>query len=305
MAKIMVVDDEALMLKLVSASLEEAGHETLCVQDPRDALTLVEAASLDGFVLDIVMPEMSGWDVLAKLRSHPKTKSLPIIILTSLAEPPYRVRALREGANDCLSKPFDPEELVARLEGLLAYRSEDVSELQGNLTINPLHNLLQFLAEAGKPGYLKIFSKEGAGSLFMFGDGSITAEYLNFVGMEAGEALLELTEGSFRFHLADAANHPQTLEPFDFNRMLFKAAWVADELSARESHLPDPEAPLAILTLTARFPSKFSFLPLAKMALRLRDEPGSSMNDLIAAKMASSERTRLAVALLVEYKVAR
>jgi len=304
MSKFIIVDDDPFSLELVKAAFEEAGHQAQCFQDPRQLAEAVDTVEADGFVLDVVMPEMSGWELLSLLRGHPRTKTAPIIILTSLAEPPYRVRALREGADDCVNKPFDAEELVARMDVVQSYRIKPNADLQGSLEANPLHHVLQYLAVERKAGTLEVFAGDESGRFRIYPEGSAIASFRNLLGADACEAMLELNHGSFRFRSENAESKADAAA-IDINQMLFKSAWVADELSARIEALPDPEAPVAIVGKSARFPSKFSFLPLAEIAQYLRDNLGTSLNELIGIGLASPARTRLSVALLVERGVAK
>ncbi len=122
MAKILLVDDEPDILFTLRLSFEQEGHEVIATQHPREVLALVESEAPDALLLDIMMPEMSGWEVLAELRRRPEHRALPVVLLTALHDTADRVRGLRAGADDYQLKPFEPEELLARVEGLIARR---------------------------------------------------------------------------------------------------------------------------------------------------------------------------------------
>lgn len=119
MATILVVDDDAAILLVIEAALQKAGHRVLGFTDPERAAEAAERTAVDGAILDIMMPGRSGYDLLEALRSDPRTQLLPVLFLSSLDSAPERVRGLREGADDYLGKPFDPEELSLRLDRLL------------------------------------------------------------------------------------------------------------------------------------------------------------------------------------------
>jgi DNA-binding response OmpR family regulator len=121
LAKLLVSDDEPQVLELVSLVLEGAGHSVVTTSDPRSVYALAAGGDFDGIILDVNMP-VSGFELLNRLRSDEITASLPILFLSGLAEPPDRARGLREGADDYLVKPFEPAELVLRVERLLAWR---------------------------------------------------------------------------------------------------------------------------------------------------------------------------------------
>ncbi|MCB1054986.1 MAG: protein kinase [Acidobacteria bacterium] len=126
MATILVVDDDPAILLVIEAALQKAGHRVLGYTDPERAAQAAERTAVDAAILDIMMPGRSGYDLLGALRSDPRTQLLPVLFLSSLDSAPERVRGLREGADDYLGKPFDPEELSLRLDRLLV-RSRLVS----------------------------------------------------------------------------------------------------------------------------------------------------------------------------------
>jgi DNA-binding response OmpR family regulator len=123
MAKILLIDDEEDILFLLERTFTKAGHVVVSTSDPRRALPLICNGSFDAIVLDVMMPEISGWDLLSQIRERKETKSIPILMLTALSSVSDRVRGLRGGADDYLTKPFEPDELVARVEALVHRRA--------------------------------------------------------------------------------------------------------------------------------------------------------------------------------------
>ncbi len=123
MATILVVDDDPTILVVIEAALKAAGHAVLAFEDSDEAMAVVEETKVSAAVLDIMMPGRSGYELLSQLQAQPQTRGLPVLFLSSLDSPPERIRGLREGADDYLGKPFDPEELVLRVERLVE-RSE-------------------------------------------------------------------------------------------------------------------------------------------------------------------------------------
>lgn len=122
MAKLLVSDDDAQILELVSLILRTSGHEVVATSDPRQVQPLAAANRPDAIILDVLMP-VSGFEVLSELRLDPRTSTVPILFLSGLGEGSDRVRGLREGADDYLVKPFEPAELVLRVERLIAWRA--------------------------------------------------------------------------------------------------------------------------------------------------------------------------------------
>jgi serine/threonine protein kinase len=126
-AKLLVSDDDAQVLELVSLILRSSGHEVVATSDPREVQPLAAANRPDAIILDVLMP-VSGFEILSELRVDPQTATVPILFLSGLGEGSDRVRGLREGADDYLVKPFEPAELVLRVERLIAWRASHPRE---------------------------------------------------------------------------------------------------------------------------------------------------------------------------------
>jgi DNA-binding response OmpR family regulator len=114
--RILVVDDEARLVSLVRGYLEGEGYEVASAGDGRAALILTRQFSPDLIVLDLMMPEMDGWEFLRLLR---RESNAPVIMLTARVEEADRIAGLEMGADDYLTKPFSPRELVARVRAVL------------------------------------------------------------------------------------------------------------------------------------------------------------------------------------------
>jgi two-component system, OmpR family, alkaline phosphatase synthesis response regulator PhoP len=113
---ILVVDDEASIRKIAQAYLEQAGFRVVCVENGLDALRQVEADPPDLILLDLHLPGMDGMEVAARVRER---SDVFILMLTARTDEADRVAGLRIGADDYLTKPFSPRELVARVEAIL------------------------------------------------------------------------------------------------------------------------------------------------------------------------------------------
>lgn len=116
MADVLIVDDDGHIRDVVRFALEKAGHAVREAADGAQALRLFGEAPADVVVLDILMPEMDGLEVCRKLREH---SDVPILFLSSRDEELDRVLGLEIGADDYVTKPFSPRELVARVKALL------------------------------------------------------------------------------------------------------------------------------------------------------------------------------------------
>jgi diguanylate cyclase len=121
---VMMVDDDPLMLEVVQTFLEEAGYTSfVTTSQPKEALGLIAQRQPDILLLDLMMPEMNGFQILEGLRSQEQLRYTPVIILTAESEPEARLKALELGATDFLTKPVDPSELRLRLRNALAFKA--------------------------------------------------------------------------------------------------------------------------------------------------------------------------------------
>jgi DNA-binding response OmpR family regulator len=115
-ARILVVDDEVDILDLLSDLLGESGYEVVRAVDGREAIRALFHAQPDLVILDVAMPEMDGWQTLERIRD---VTDVPVLMLTARAGEDDKVRGLRAGANDYVTKPFSTRELLARIDALL------------------------------------------------------------------------------------------------------------------------------------------------------------------------------------------
>ena len=116
---ILIADDEPNQLELMHFNLKGAGFSIIKASNGLEALELIENHSPDLIILDWMMPKMSGIDVCRTLRSRSETKQIPIIILSARSEDSDKSLGLDTGADDYISKPFSPKELVSRVKALL------------------------------------------------------------------------------------------------------------------------------------------------------------------------------------------
>lgn len=129
MARILVSDDDPQVLRIVSRILEHAGHEVIRTEDPLTVVPLAKKSNFDAIILDVMTTPLSGFEILGALRSTATTSSVPVLLLSGRAiSGADRVRGLREGADDYLVKPFEPEELELRVKNLIAWRARGGEE---------------------------------------------------------------------------------------------------------------------------------------------------------------------------------
>jgi adenylate cyclase len=116
-ASILVAEDDAVARATLTRALEQEGHRVTIATDGRRALELLATEAFDAVLLDIVMPEVDGFEVLARMKADPRFRHLPVIVITSIDDVTSAIRCIEMGADDYLTKPFDPVLLRARLGG--------------------------------------------------------------------------------------------------------------------------------------------------------------------------------------------
>lgn len=128
MAVILVVDDEAPIQELLKFNLEKEGYTVLVAYDGPSALKIVEEKLPDLVILDVMLPGMDGMEVCNQLRQSPKSRDIPVIMLTAKVEEIDKVLGLELGADDYLTKPFSPRELLARIHARLRRIKPQIQE---------------------------------------------------------------------------------------------------------------------------------------------------------------------------------
>ena len=150
-ATILLVEDEPAIQELIAANLMRAGHHVVRAGDAETAQRIVRDALPDLILLDWMLPGMSGVEFAKRLRGEERTRSIPLIMLTARGEETDKVLGLESGADDYITKPFSPRELVARIKAVLRRRApettEDAVDL-GGLRLDPATHRL---AAGGNP----------------------------------------------------------------------------------------------------------------------------------------------------------
>lgn len=139
-ASVLIVEDDASIRELLVINLETAGHETLIAESAEVAETQITAHLPDLIILDWMLPGQSGPQFAARLRANPRTRDVPIIMLTARADELDRVTGLEQGADDYMVKPFSPKELLARIKAVLRRRKPQATDdlvIAGDLNLDP------------------------------------------------------------------------------------------------------------------------------------------------------------------------
>ncbi|MDP1548723.1 MAG: phosphate regulon transcriptional regulator PhoB [Nitrosomonas sp.] len=137
---ILIVEDEPAIQELIALNLKRAGHMVLCADSAEQAKKMVNNVLPDLVLLDWMLPDMSGIEFARKLRREDRTKAIPIIMLTARIQESDKIAGLEAGADDYITKPFSPRELLARIKAVLRRRlpemSDEIIEM-GGLRLDP------------------------------------------------------------------------------------------------------------------------------------------------------------------------
>lgn len=139
-ASILVVEDEPAIQMLIATNLRRHGHDVMTTLDAESAMRRVKETLPDLILLDWMLPGMSGLEFARRLRAEPRTREVPIIMLTAKGEEQDKILGLEGGADDYITKPFSPRELMARIQAVLRRGRPQASEevvTAGGLKLDP------------------------------------------------------------------------------------------------------------------------------------------------------------------------
>lgn len=151
-SNILIVEDEPAIAELLAINLQHAGHCPIRAGNAEEAMRLIRDVLPDVLLIDWMLPGMSGTSLARTLRADPRTKNIPIILLTARSEESDKVQGLDAGADDYVTKPFSPKELLARIRAVLRRRAPQLTDEQveiGGLVVDPASRRAQFRGEDG------------------------------------------------------------------------------------------------------------------------------------------------------------
>jgi len=181
--KILVADDEECVHRLIARALENARYELIIARDGAEAMELAKSAGPDLVVLDVRMPRKNGWEVLRELRLQPRTRATPVIMLTGCSDLADEVEGLEMGADDYITKPFEINDLRARVTSVLRRN-------QINLCANPLTRL------PGNPSIEEEVNRRialGRPFAFLYADIDRFKPYNDVYGFARGDGVIRAT----------------------------------------------------------------------------------------------------------------
>jgi DNA-binding response OmpR family regulator/Tfp pilus assembly protein PilZ len=204
MPRILVVEDELLLRQMMRDTLEPLPAGVIEAKDGEEALRLAAAEQPDLIICDVIMPGLTGYDVAVALKDDPRTAEIPLIFLSALGTSDHKVRGLELGADDFLTKPVDPKELMARVKAILRRATPLLPEApassavaSGNLQAMSLATLARSLELERRNARLVLTREREVGAI-VFVNGRISRA---FQGARRGDAavyhLLTWEEGSF------------------------------------------------------------------------------------------------------------
>lgn len=130
MARILVIDDDRSLLQMMQIMLQKAGHEPILVDNGEKGIEMALEAQPDMAIVDIMMPEVSGYDVCRRLRADPRTMTIPLLILTARSQPMDREMATEAGADDFVTKPVTLDDLINHVNDLLRVGAMNIPKRQ-------------------------------------------------------------------------------------------------------------------------------------------------------------------------------
>jgi DNA-binding response OmpR family regulator len=120
LTKILIIDDDPDLLLLLNKMLKRIGAETVVAENGESGMALMKAQRFDLLVLDLMLPDIDGYEILKRIRADEELKDLPVLILSARADPDAINRGLEAGANGYLTKPYLPNTLTSRVRAILA-----------------------------------------------------------------------------------------------------------------------------------------------------------------------------------------
>jgi CheY-like chemotaxis protein len=229
---------------MIREFFEGVGYQVEVAGNGREALQELHPDPPEVIISDIVMPVMDGWELCEKVRADPATADIPFLFVTAVREVPDRVRGLRLGADDYITKPFSQEELLARVERILAkaerlraLEANGGTALTGHTSQLSITDLFQLLSLNGKSGLVRLIDNSGAQGEVHLDGGRIVHATLG--AMEGTKALFRLLDWEeSRFELDPMAEPPAVTITGDTTGALMEALTQNDEMREILSGLP-------------------------------------------------------------------
>ncbi|WP_207678444.1 response regulator [Desulfonema magnum] len=195
---ILIIDDDQTYHVILEGYLRASGYEVIHAKDGSQGLKIMETQKPDLVLLDIQMPVMDGFKTLELIRKKKAFRDIPVFLLTSLVRETLKIKGLELGADDYITKPFNREEVLARIKAALRRVTRDSRSkgvMEGNLSDLGLSDLLQSMELGSKTA--SIFMKEIDGDIFIENGSLVHVRQGNFTGEQALIRIFLLEQGAF------------------------------------------------------------------------------------------------------------
>jgi CheY-like chemotaxis protein len=284
----LVVDDSRLILEVVSEGFTARGYLVYQAACAEDALVLLDDVRPDAIVAGILMPGMDGWAFFEAVKKRDRLSETPFVFLTTEAELRKRVRGLNIGADDYLTKPFDIDELHARVERLIERRreiertrAEEGAMLTGSIEYLAMPDLLQILSLNRTDGVLALSSPPDEGQIVLDHGRIVHAECDAASGIKALYRMLGWPAASFRLipREASAPDEEQTIDAPTAN-LVMNGMVSLDEWHRRQPDLPASESRIELESGSGHELEDHELEPIERELLDLIGE-GSTVDDIL------------------------
>ncbi len=243
--RLLIIDDSRLIVQIVADYFEPMGYRIQRAGGAEEALRALELEAPSIIVSDILMPGIDGWSLFERIRGRPEFAEIPFIFLTTEKELPQKLRGFHMGADDYVTKPFEVEELYARVERsrerrwqLEKARRGDGAVLAGSVEHLSLPDLLQIQSLNGRSGvvYLRRLGAEGA---VHFDAGKVVHAWSgNISGRKALYRMLGWDDAEFRVMPGDGISRDRSVDQ-QINTLMMDGMVSMDEWNRWKSGLPD------------------------------------------------------------------
>jgi diguanylate cyclase (GGDEF)-like protein len=310
-AKILVVDDEPHIRRILQFLLEQEGFEVLLAADGEKSLKILTTEKPDLILLDVMMPKMDGYSVLGKIRNNFETRNIPVIMLTAKGESAEKVKGLKSGANDYLTKPFNQEELLLRMHNMLEAHK---AQLEANpLTALPGNRAIEreciTRVERGEPFgfmYIDIDRFKAFNDYYGYSRGDEAISFLAKILRESSDAAGERSDfighvGGDDFVVITDSSHAEALacyiiEAFDQGIKVLHDAqdWQRGSLRVETRGGVEEEIPLITLTVALVVNAQGRFqhpAELSDVAAELKRYGKTMIGSVVVKERRSPEET--------------
>ncbi|MEE9218164.1 MAG: response regulator [Acidobacteriota bacterium] len=254
---VLAVDDSPLILQMVKDYLQDAEVMVLTAKSGKEGLEVLAQIKPEMIISDVVMPEMDGWKFCEAIRKNPDTTDIPFLFLTAEKEVPKRIRGLKLGADDYLTKPFSRQDLLERVQRIAdkvanvrrrfkPHFKPKQTALSGHTSHLAMADLLQLMSLNSKTGVLRIEAEE-IGKIYFHSGQIIHASLDSVVGLKALYRMLAWKEAHFELEPLEEESVDQTIHEPTQN-LLMEGFTQIDEASRLDGKVPGSGEPLKAKT---------------------------------------------------------